>query len=102
MEVLNKRAAMLKVLAHPHRLCIVKGLKNNRCNVSTIQERLGIGQSAVSQHLTKLKACGVVRGVRKGREICYDVIDPLALEIVELLTEDINLCHILSATKDKA
>lgn len=81
------KAEKLKALAHPHRLCIVKGLIDNKCNVTTIQECLGLPQSTVSQHLAKLKAAGIIEGSRNGLEICYSVVDEEVIEIVGVLTK---------------
>ena len=79
-------AEILKVLAHPIRLCIVRGLlRQGSANVSTIQECLSIPQSTVSQHLAKLRAYEIVDGVRQGTEIHYTVINDTAKRIVSAL-----------------
>lgn len=88
----EKKAEKLKAIAHPHRLCIVKGLIDNKCNVTKIQECLCLPQSTVSQHLAKLKASGIVDGERKGLEICYSVSDPEIIEIVKVLFSG-NICE---------
>ncbi len=87
-EKYEQKAEMLKVLSHPCRLCIVKGLINNECNVTTMQECLGLPQSTVSQHLAKLKAAGIIKGERKGLEIKYVVVNQEAADIVKLLFGD--------------
>lgn len=79
----EKLAEKLKALAHAHRICIVKGLMENQCNVTKIQECLEIPQSTVSQHLAKLKAVGIIEGKRKGLEICYSVVDPDVIKIMK-------------------
>jgi ArsR family transcriptional regulator len=84
----KEKAEKLKAISHPHRLCIIKGLLDNSCNVSKIQQCLDLPQSTVSQHLSKLKAARIVEGVRKGLEISYSVIDEEVKAIVNLLTED--------------
>lgn len=84
-EEYEKQAALLKALAHPVRLCIVKGLLESGCNVSKMQECLGVPQSTVSQHLAKLRAAGVIRGERRGTEICYSVEDETARQVIGLL-----------------
>lgn len=91
MEKLADRARLLKVLSHPYRLCIVRGLSKNKYNVTKMQECLGISQSAISQHLAKLRECGVIMGVRNGKEVCYEVVNPLAAEIAQTLTADIEI-----------
>jgi ArsR family transcriptional regulator len=75
---------MLKALAHPARLEIVSGLAKDECNVGQIQERLGLPQSTISQHLRILKAAGIIRGRREGTRTCYRVIDTRARRIVSL------------------
>ncbi|WP_026485804.1 ArsR/SmtB family transcription factor [Caldanaerobius polysaccharolyticus] len=79
-------AQKLKAVAHPYRLCIVRGLiVEGECNVSTMQECLKLPQSTVSQHLAKLKAAGIVEGERQGLEICYKVVDEDIKKIIEVL-----------------
>lgn len=82
-------AEMLKALGHPVRLCIAKGLMSKgRCNVSYMEECLDVSQSAISQHLSKLKNAGIVKGYRSGNEIYYEVISDSAKKIINLLFEE--------------
>jgi ArsR family transcriptional regulator len=77
---------MLKVLAHPVRLCLVNGLiEKGRCNVSYMQTCLDIPQSTISQHLQKLKAAGIIEGERTGLEINYKVCNKVVEDLIELL-----------------
>lgn len=69
-------AEILKVLAHPIRLCIVKNLLDiGECNVGHMQNCLEIPQSTVSQHLQKLRTAGIIVGKRKGLEVNYKIKD---------------------------
>ena len=81
----NQKSELLKALAHPTRLCIVKGIMEKESNVTNIQKCLDIPQSTVSQHLSKLKAAGIVKGKRKGLEISYQVINEDIKKIVKIL-----------------
>jgi len=85
MKRYEELAQKLKAIAHPQRLCIVKGLMEHECNVSYIQECLGIPQSTVSQHLAKLKSAGIIEGRREGLEICYKVVDEDVKNIINVL-----------------
>ncbi len=78
-------AAKLKVLGHPIRLCIVNGLAKKRCHVKQICETLGIPQPVISLHLSKLKAAGIVSGVRQGSYVCYEVTDASTLRLLNML-----------------
>ncbi len=75
-EKYYETAEILKVLAHPVRLCIVKGLlEKGECNVSHMQSCLNEPQSTISQHLQKLKAAGAISGTRNGKEVNYRISD---------------------------
>ena len=79
-------AEQLKALAHPVRLCIVKGLlETGGCNVSHMQSCLDAPQSTVSQHLQKLRSAGIIRGRRNGLEVTYSVCDPRIQRLIEVL-----------------
>ena len=79
---------ILKAIAHPIRLSIVAGLLKDECNVSKIQERLGLPQSTVSQHLAVLRRNGVVRARREGVKVCYQVTNPRIRKMVEAMIRD--------------
>jgi DNA-binding transcriptional ArsR family regulator len=79
-------AEILKVLAHPIRLCIIKGLiEKGECNVSHMQHCLDVPQSTLSQHLQKLRTAGIIKGVRNGLEIHYKVCNKKVIQLVSLL-----------------
>lgn len=87
-KLYTDNAELLKVLAHPVRLCIVKGLlENGECNVTYMQSCLDTPQSTVSQHIQKLKAAGVIEGRREGLEIHYKVCNEKAAKIIAALFE---------------
>ncbi|PEF33159.1 ArsR/SmtB family transcription factor [Bacillus wiedmannii] len=82
----ERLSEILKVLAHPVRLEIIHELlKKNSLNVSQLQHYLALPQSAVSQHLCKLKAYKVVTANRKGLEVFYRVEDEPAKQIMQIL-----------------
>ncbi|MGL5379910.1 ArsR/SmtB family transcription factor [Clostridium sp.] len=79
-------AELLKVLAHPVRLCIVKGLlEKGSCNVTHMQNCLDMPQSTISQHLQKLRSVGIIKGERNGLEISYEVADPRIENLLKAL-----------------
>lgn len=84
--VFENNANILKALAHPIRLCIVKGLiETGGCNVTNIQLCLNIPQSTISQHVAKLKSCGIIVGERNGLEIFYKVANKKVEELIKVL-----------------
>jgi ArsR family transcriptional regulator len=82
----NDTAELLKVLAHPVRLCIVKGLlEKGECNVTHMQDCLELPQSTISQHLQKLRSAGILEGVRNGLEINYRICNPIVYDLIPML-----------------
>lgn len=79
------KAEILKVIAHPVRLCIIKGLMSCENNVTSIQECLGLPQSTISQHLSILRNKGIVKGQREGLQIRYSVVDEFVKKIINTL-----------------
>lgn len=87
--LLQRSADLLKALAHPARLCIVRLLMEGRCQtVGGMELCVPLSQSGVSQHIARLKAAGIISGERSGNEICYSLIDDRAKAVVELLIGD--------------
>jgi ArsR family transcriptional regulator len=85
----TETAEMLKVLAHPVRLCIVRGLiKKGECNVTHMQNCLNAPQSTISQHLQKLRTAKIIEGVRHGLEINYKICDQRVIRLVAILFPD--------------
>jgi len=85
-------AEMLKVLAHPTRLCIAKGLiEKGECNVTHMQTCLDMPQSTVSQHLQKLKSANIIIGIRSGLEVNYRICDQRVAKLVNILFDDENI-----------
>lgn len=82
-------AELLKTIAHPVRICIIRGLlKKGECNVTYMQSCLGTPQSTVSQHIQKLKTAGIIEGRRNGLEIFYKVKNEKVAELIKLLCDE--------------
>ncbi|MCY6355019.1 ArsR/SmtB family transcription factor [Clostridium sp. ZS2-4] len=88
-EKYNETAELLKVIAHPVRLCIIRGLlQKGQCNVTTMQNCLDVPQPTVSRHLQKLKNLGIIKGERNGLEINYKVCSEKVIKLINLLFEE--------------
>jgi DNA-binding transcriptional ArsR family regulator len=88
-EKYREAAELLRVLSHPVRICIIRGLlKKGECNVTYMQSCLDIPQSTISQHLQKLKIAGIIEGRRNGLEVHYSVCNKKVIDLVNNLIED--------------
>jgi len=68
---MSNRVRLLGALADPTRLRILSALRENELSVAELQEVLGIGQSRISNHLSQLKAVGLLRDRREGQKAYY-------------------------------
>ncbi|HBF36622.1 MAG TPA: transcriptional regulator [Firmicutes bacterium] len=85
-EILTSKAEILKAIAHPVRLCIVRRLiEQGPCNVNKMQDCLKIPQSTISQHLSKLRDTGIIKGDRQGVEVFYHVVNEDVQKVVNAL-----------------
>jgi len=72
IEKLTLATEMLKAIAHPLRISIVRYLDGGvKLTVTEIHERLGIEQSTASHHLGILKSNGVLSSKRDGKNTYY-------------------------------
>lgn len=78
-EKLERRANVLKALAHPSRLLMVEELaKGERC-VCELQDLVGADMSTVSKHLAVLKKAGLVECDKRGLQVFYTLLSPCVL-----------------------
>jgi DNA-binding transcriptional ArsR family regulator len=83
---------LLKAIAHPVRLQIIDflllGISEESCSVTSIQKKLGIPQSTISQHLQILRNHGIIDGIKKGVQVCYRVVDKRVIKILQILKKE--------------
>ena len=86
----EERASLLKALSNPIRLQIVHGLLISGChNVGCMEASTGMYHGCISQDLKKLRATHVVRAVRSGKEVYYQVASrEVASLVADLLGEE--------------
>ena len=67
----NSAAALLSAMANPKRLLILCNLVNGEVPVGVLANQVGLSQSALSQHLSKLRAQKLVKTRRDAQTIYY-------------------------------
>lgn len=76
-------ADLLKVLANEHRLLILCALAKGPQSVTELMTFVPkISQSALSQHLARLRAHGIVQGEKSGLNMIYSIADPRVNEVL--------------------
>jgi len=86
----NDAVKGLKALAHPARLTILCFLQGKEATVNEIVDLTGMSQSAVSQHLAKMKAFGVLKDRRDGNRVFYALTDDSFANLVDALCSIYN------------
>lgn len=86
-ESAGRAAALLRLLSNEKRLMVLCQLADGEMSVGEIQSRVGLSQSALSQHLALLRDEGVVATRRESQTIYYRVADHAAMRIIETLAE---------------
>lgn len=78
-------ARRLSLMANAKRLLILCTLARGEASVTALQQALDIGQSALSQHLAKLRDGGVVATRREAQTIFYRLADAQTVSLMEAL-----------------
>jgi ArsR family transcriptional regulator len=79
------KASVFQALSHPTRIAIVEILRDGPLSAGTMQERLGIEQANLSQHLAILRAKQIVVNRKEGNQVFYSLGSPLLTEVLDLM-----------------
>ncbi|HEX9934405.1 MAG TPA: metalloregulator ArsR/SmtB family transcription factor [bacterium] len=82
----KETAALLKALAHPTRLRILRLIEEHRPCVKMIEKSLGLSQPNISQHLSLLRHLNIVESERTGNQVCYRITNPTVLKVMHVLS----------------
>ena len=81
----RKASTLLKAMSNEHRLLILCQLVSGEKSVGELVRLVGLSQSALSQHLARLRRDNLVRTRREAQTIYYSVASDEALAVLEQL-----------------
>jgi len=81
----SEAAALLRAISHEARLLVLCELANGEHSAGELVERSGLSQSALSQHLAKLREEGLVATRREAQVIHYRIADQRAQRLLRVL-----------------
>ncbi len=82
----GEATSLLKAMANECRLLVLCHLaESGELSVGELVVRVGLGQSALSQHLAKLREEGLVATRKEAQTVFYRVCDPKAEHLLALL-----------------
>lgn len=80
-------ADILKQLSNPYRLMILCCLSDNELTVGDLNQQIDLSQSALSQHLAKLRDSDIVATRRASQTIYYRISDNKVESLLRVLHE---------------
>jgi DNA-binding transcriptional ArsR family regulator len=80
-----KAARLLKALGNEYRLLVMCELAQGERSVGALQEVVGLGQSALSQHLARLRRDGLVSARRSAQTVLYSISSKEVMVLMETL-----------------
>ncbi len=83
----EKASAVLRAMGNPHRLKILCHLSRNETSVSEMEKIVGLSQSALSQHLAKLRQEDLVKTRRLSQTIYYTLNGTIAMQVLKALRD---------------
>jgi len=87
---LERRASLLKSLAHPSRLLIIEMLESAPRCVGELTEAIGSDITTVSKHLTVMKRAGLVRDIKHGTYSEYSLVCDCVTHFVDCIEDGMD------------
>jgi ArsR family transcriptional regulator len=75
-EIFERQVLICKAFANPTRLRILDLIALGPWSASELQQELSISKANLSQHMTVLKAAGVVATRREGKQVYFSLAIP--------------------------
>lgn len=81
----EEAANLLTAMANTKRLMILCNLLEQDLTVGALAERVQLAQSPLSQHLSKLRALGLVKARREGQLVYYSLASDAVRQVITTL-----------------
>ena len=81
----SQAAALLRAISHEARLLVLCELSSGERSAGELVERSALSQSALSQHLAKLREEGLVATRREAQVIYYRIADQKVSRVLRVL-----------------
>ena len=84
---LMQTSCLLKALSNEKRLMIVCNLREGELCVGALEEIVDLSQSALSQHLARLRRDGIVKTRREAQTIFYSLACEETMKLLDYLCD---------------
>ncbi len=89
-ELYKIHAEICKVFSNPTRLEILNLLDNKEMSVTELMNQTSLSQANISQHLSIMKAKGIVGFERNGKNVYYKLSNPKIIKAFAIIREVIK------------
>jgi len=79
------KASVFQALAHPTRIAVVEILREGELSAGAMQEKLGLEQANLSQHLAILRGRQIVLNRKEGNQVFYSLRNPVLVEVLDIM-----------------
>jgi len=84
------KANIFRALSHPTRIAILEVLREHELSARIIQEKLGLEQSNLSQHLAILRSRQIVVNRKDGNQVFYSIRNPVLVQVLDIMRQYIQ------------
>jgi len=84
------KANIFRALSHPTRIAILEVLRDRELSARTIQEKLGLEQANLSQHLAILRSHQIVVNRKDGNHVFYSIRNPVLVQVLDIMRQYIQ------------
>jgi ArsR family transcriptional regulator len=81
------KASIFQALAHPTRIAILEVLREGEVSARAIQDRLGIEQANLSQHLAILRSRQIVVPRKDGNQVFYSLRNKALAKVLDMMRQ---------------
>jgi ArsR family transcriptional regulator len=79
------KASIFQAMSHPTRIAILEALRDRELSARAIQEKLGVEQANLSQHLAILRNRQIVSSRKDGNQVFYSIRNPMLVEVLDIM-----------------
>ena len=81
------KANIFRALSHPTRIAILELLRDRELSARAIQEKLGLEQANLSQHLAILRSHQIVANRKDGNQVFYSIRNPMLVKVLDIMRQ---------------
>ena len=78
-------AEIIHIITEPSRFRLLQLLLRHHYCVKALSKKMGVSESAISQHMRVLKRCGIAEGIKIGYQIHYQIDKDKILMLIDKL-----------------